>query len=164
MTGHWGCIFKWAVCTLAFEKFNVWTQSLTRLHIYCIYQNRNKNICVLVNMGINNVWVYLVKYTQRSTVPLQKFKLKIQGPCWGQLLIVLLCELSSVWVVYRPAMICIPLQLSWYILYMYTLHNNIATRVLLVGSEVCTADKPSWKHACVCCVCHLEYPVHVYKC
>ena len=29
--------------------------------------------------------------------------------------------------------------------------------VLLMGSEVCTADKPSWKHECVCCVYHLEY-------
>ena len=40
-----------------------------------------------------------------------------------------------------------------------TLHNNktrrVLSRVLLVGSEVCTADKPSWKHTC--CVCHLEY-------
>ena len=25
------------------------------------------------------------------------------------------------------------------------------------ASEVCTADKPSWKHACICRVCHLEY-------
>ena len=41
-----------------------------------------------------------------------------------------------------------------------TLHNNKTRRVLphvfLMGSEVCTADKPSWKHACVCCVRHLE--------
>ena len=39
----------------------------------------------------------------------------------------------------------------------YITHNNKTPRVLLVGSEVCTADKPSWKHACVCCVHHLEY-------
>ena len=42
-----------------------------------------------------------------------------------------------------------------------TLHNNktrrVLPRVLLVGSEVCTADKPSWKHACVCCVRRIEY-------
>ena len=39
-----------------------------------------------------------------------------------------------------------------------TIHNNKTRRVLpcvlLVGSEVCTAD---WKHACVCCVRYLEY-------
>ena len=38
-----------------------------------------------------------------------------------------------------------------------TIHNNKTPHDLLVGSEVCTADKPSWKHACVCSVRHLEY-------
>ena len=43
-----------------------------------------------------------------------------------------------------------------------TIHNTIRyiTTKRLVScswaSEVCTADKPSWKHACVCCVHHLE--------
>ena len=53
----------------------------------------------------------------------------------------------------------IPIQLSSY----DTLHNNKTKRVLppvlLVGSEICTADKPSWKHACVCCVRHIGYNV-----
>ena len=55
----------------------------------------------------------------------------------------------------------IPIQLSWYDTRYDTLHNNktrrVLPRVLLVGSEVCTADKPSWKHACVCCVRRIEY-------
>ena len=43
--------------------------------------------------------------------------------------------------------------------YLFSTKHGIclSPHVLLVGSEVCTADKPSWKHACVCCVHHLEY-------
>ena len=69
----------------------------------------------------------------------------------------------------RPA--TIHFSMIRYVLYMYpdtvvkiqydTLHNSKTRRVLpgvlLMGSDVCTADKPSWKHACICCVCHLEY-------
>ena len=42
----------------------------------------------------------------------------------------------------------------------YSCHNTIHDtiryittkhRVLLLGSEVCTADKPSWKHTCLLC-------------
>ena len=50
-------------------------------------------------------------------------------------------------------------QLSWYDI-LYDMLRTIITaspHVLLVGSEVCTADKPSRKHACICCVHHLEY-------
>ena len=45
----------------------------------------------------------------------------------------------------------------------YSCHDTIrnitcpSPRISLGGSEVCTADNPSWKHACVYCVRHLEY-------
>ena len=41
-------------------------------------------------------------------------------------------------------------------LYMIRYITRVLPHLLLVGSEVCTADKPSWKHACDC-VCHLKY-------
>ena len=58
-------------------------------------------------------------------------------------------------------MIRILIQMSRYSTRYDTLCSNktrrVLARVLLVGSKVCTADKPSCKHACVCCVHHLEY-------
>ena len=50
-----------------------------------------------------------------------------------------------------------------YVMKSLSLYTKCSSpRVLLMGSvpmgsEVCTADKPSWKHTCVCCVHHLEY-------
>ena len=71
------------------------------------------------------------------------------------------CGLSiwlSLCTIFRPATIHFsPIQLSWYDTHDTIRYITTKQGYCLVGSDVCTADKPSRKHVCFCCVCHIEY-------
>ena len=164
------CVFVWFVlyhvCVVLCCVVYVQTVLCVHVHVHVLC------VCLVVSRFAYHVYVVVVVLCINC---LDKFTTCTYHDVYWLLDILLICHFSKNpynWrysqhyciVMGRPAMIHFSTirYVSWYS-YPDTIHDTIryitcpSPYVLLVSSEVCTADKPSWKHACICCVYHPEY-------